>query len=546
MAESSVIQTGISGLDDIFLGGVRRGNVILVEGAPGTGKTMLGIEFIYRGITVYNEPGVIVVFEMTPHKLMRDAAGFGWDLEALEQQRTLKIIFTSPQVLYQELRSPDSLLLETAAEIGAHRIFIDGIALLQTVVNGGNGNNHNGTASYRELLQQLVEGLSRENLTAMLSHEIAARGDQGLAESAEFVADTVIMLQRERRQRGVRRTLEVVKSRGQDYDIGQHTLRIHGSPASPTYIYSGASSASPSAPVPVGGDEAGLQVFRRVQAAPRDLDPQPTSTARRSVIGVGPLDALIGGGIFDGSMTMVIGISGAGKTVLGVQLLLEGALKHGKRGLLVSLDEHPAQIVRNAETLGLDLRAQLDAGTIHLLYECPQELDVDAHFHLICQTIERHNIERLVVDGMTSYSSAIQDQQLYRDFFHALVSYCKQRLIIAFFSYENPELFGVTHYMPEFGVSSIVDNIIMMNFVELADTLHRAVTVVKARGSDHQFNTREFIIGQGGITLLPVDESRRLPVLPFQHYYGLLSRAPARLGPELLPPTPGSAVIAAP
>ena len=85
------------------------------------------------------------------------------------------------------------------------------------------------------------------------------------------------------------------------------------------------------------------------------MDPQPTSTARRSIIGADPLDTLLGGGVFDGSTTMVVGISGAGKTVLAVQLLLEGAKKQGKRGLLVSLDEHPAQIVRNAETLGLEV-----------------------------------------------------------------------------------------------------------------------------------------------------------------------------------------------
>ena len=133
MAESDLIQTGIAGLDDIFRGGIPKGNVILVEGAAGTGKTLLGLEFIYRGITEYHEPGIIVSFEVAPQKLIRDAAGFGWDLEALQQQNKLKIIFTSPQVLSQELRSPDSLLLETAAQMGAQRIFIDGISLLRTV-----------------------------------------------------------------------------------------------------------------------------------------------------------------------------------------------------------------------------------------------------------------------------------------------------------------------------------------------------------------------------------------------------------------------------
>jgi circadian clock protein KaiC len=115
MAEGHLIPTGIAGLDDILRGGIPRGNIVLVEGAAGTGKTLLGMEFVYRGITAQNEPGIIVSFEVAPQKLMRDAAGFGWNLEALSQQNKLKIIFTSPQVLSQELRSPDSLLLETAA-----------------------------------------------------------------------------------------------------------------------------------------------------------------------------------------------------------------------------------------------------------------------------------------------------------------------------------------------------------------------------------------------------------------------------------------------
>src|SRR5207244_8600119 len=123
MAETDRIQTGIYGLDKIFLGGILKGNLILVEGATGTGKTLLGLEFIYRGSTEHDEPGIIVVFETSPKKLIRDAMGFGWNLEELQQQNKLKIIFTSPKVLEQELRSPDSLLLETAATIGAQRIF---------------------------------------------------------------------------------------------------------------------------------------------------------------------------------------------------------------------------------------------------------------------------------------------------------------------------------------------------------------------------------------------------------------------------------------
>jgi circadian clock protein KaiC len=508
MAESDRIRTGIYGLDEIFLGGILKGNLILVEGAVGVGKTLMGLEFIYRGITEHDEPGIIVVFETSPMKLIRDAAGFGWNLDELQQRNKLKIIFTSVKVLDQELRSPDSLLLETAVEIGAQRIFIDGISLLRTS-STGNGANGNGAASYRELLHQIIEGLQRENLAAMLSHEVLAQPEQTSAlEVAEFLADTVIILKRDRYRRTIHRSLEIMKSRGQDYEGGQHTLAITAG--------------------------KGLEVFRRVQLRARGVPVQPTSE-KRSPIGCAPLDALIGGGIYDGSTTMVVGISGAGKTVLGVQLLLEGAMKQGKRGMLVSLDEHPAQILRNAATLGMDLKEQIDTGMIQVLYDSPQELEIDAHFDRIVRTIEEHKIERLLIDGMTSYSSALADQGLYRDFIHSLVAYTKNKLMTTFFSYENPELFGLSKYMPDFGISSIVDNLILMNFVELGGSLRRAITVAKARGSEHEFVTREYTIGPGGISLLPIEEGKTLPALPFQSYYGLLSRAPTRLSPDLPP-----------
>jgi circadian clock protein KaiC len=498
-----VVKTGIAGLDLILMGGIPRTNVILVEGTTGSGKTLLGVEFVYRGISEFNEPGIIVVFEVSPDKLIRDAATLGWDLAALQAQKKLQIVFTSPQVLDQELRSPDSLLLETASEMGAQRIFIDGIGLLRQASITGMALTATGPGSYRETLQQLIEGLNREQLTTMLSHEVAVQTESLLtSEAAASLVDTVIRVRRTLTNRRILRSVEIVKSRGQDYEPGEHTLTIN--------------------------DGHGLQVFRRVQAPARlNLD-QPTSTTRRSVIGVEALDALLGGGIFDGSTTMVVGLSGVGKTVLGTQILREGALQQGKRGLLISLDEHPAQIVRNAETIGLDLKKQMDDGTIHVLFDSPQELNIDAHFAKITRTIEKYDIQRMVIDGMTSYSTALQDQAVYRDFFHALVAFSKHRLMTTFFSYENPEFLGLSSFMPDFPVSSIVDNIILLSLVEINSSLRRCLTVVKARGSPHEVDSREYVIGQGGITLLPFDE-KVAKAMPLASYTGILSRAPARL-----------------
>jgi circadian clock protein KaiC len=359
MAQSDLIPTGISGLDLILRGGIPDGNVILLEGAIGTGKTLLGTEFIYRGAVDYGEPGIIVTFEVSPRKLMRDAANFGWDLDALQQQNQVRIIFTSPQVLSQELRAPDSLLLEIAAEMGARRILIDGISLLRALPNGfnnGNEDHGNGIGRYRQTLQQLLEGLQRENLTAVVTHEVTSIAQQAFAlEITEYLADTVIVLRREPNRRGASRSLEITKSRGQPFDAGRHTLRITAG--------------------------KGLEVFRRAQAPPLDLDEerQPTSSRRQSVIGSAPLDELFGGGVYDGSVTMVGGVSGVGKSILSMQLLLEGA-NHQRPGLLVSLDEHLEQIMRNAETLGLNLRAHLDSGMIQFFYDCPREIELDVHF----------------------------------------------------------------------------------------------------------------------------------------------------------------------
>ena len=498
MSKEGLIKTGVRGLDEILLGGIPRTNVVVLQGVTGSGKTLMGLEFIYNGITQYGEPGIIVVFETSPNKLVRDAAGFGWNLDELQDQKKLQIVFTTPQVFDQELRSADSLLLETANEMGAKRIFVDGIGMLNRDVDASKAER----GGYRELLQQLIESLNRESLTAILSLELgSAPNSMATVEMTDFLADTVIELGRERKGRRMQRSLEVLKSRGQDYESGEHTLHIRGG--------------------------QGLQIYRRVQAPSRTGSKQPTSSTMRSVIGVEAVDTLIGGGIFDGSTTMVVGISGVGKTVLGTQILREGALKQRTKGLLISLDEHPAQVIRNAQTLGLNLEEQVADGTIQILFESPQELDVDAHYARIIKVIEEHDIKRMVIDGMTSYSTAIGELAVYRDFVHAIVAYSKQRLMTSFFNYENPEFLGVSSYMPDFPLSSIVDNLILMSLVEINNSLHRCISVVKSRGSKHSFDTREFVIGQGGISLVPL-ERNMVPPVPLQGYSSLLSRAPTR------------------
>ena len=162
MESQDLVKTGIRGLDVILSDGIPRGNLILLEGGIGTGKTTMGVEFVYRGASQFDEPGIIVLFEVSPDRLVRDAARLGWELRALERDGKLKLIFTTRHVFAQELQQADSLFLEEAAEMGARRIFVDGVAGIR-----GNGNG----VETRDAFHALAEGLQRENLTAVLAVE---------------------------------------------------------------------------------------------------------------------------------------------------------------------------------------------------------------------------------------------------------------------------------------------------------------------------------------------------------------------------------------
>lgn len=498
MQEADVVRTGIAGFDDILSGGIPRGNVILLEGSIGCGKTTFGVEFIYRGASQFNEPGVIVLFEVSPEKIIRDALRFGWNLRELEETDRLRIIFTSREVLRQELQQADSVLLQEAAEIGARRIFIDGIARIM----GNNG----GTPEPRSAFHVFTEGLQRENLTAILAIEASAYSTgQNASLPEESIADTVIRLRMEENQRAVSRSLEVVKSRGQHYQMGRHTFRII--------------------------DGQGLQIYRRVQAPrgrQRDSAAAYDPTTRIST-GVPGLDEFVNGGYFLGSTTVVAGISGVGKSVMGLQYIAEGA-RRGERSLMVSLDEQVEQIIRNAATIGIDLRSEIERGLIRLEYEPPQEIEVDVHFHRIERVVEEFKPQRVVIDSLSTYGSSLGTEgRIFRDFFHGLVALMKEHQIAAVYNHENPEMLGMASMMGSFAMSSLVDNIILLNWVELGDTFRLGLSVAKMRANPVQRTTHEVEI-QNGLGMKVLQRELRVPAQqhPFSSYAGLVSRSPER------------------
>lgn len=492
---SDRVKTGIAGLDDILPDGIPRGNVILVEGSIGTGKTTMGVEFVYRGASQFDEPGIIVVFEVSPDKLVRDALGLGWDLKKLEQQKRLKIVFTTREVLRQELQQADSVLLDEAAKIYARRIFIDGVGRLVA----GNGNPES-----RSAFHVLTEGLQRENLTALLAAEassFSANGSPSLPE--ESIADTVIRLRMEDSQRAISRSIEIIKSRGQDFQMGRHSFRIV--------------------------DGKGIQVYRRVQAPRKPSRDRAAAfdPNTRLPTGIPGLDEHVNGGYFVGSTTVVAGISGVGKSVMGLQFIAEGA-RRGEPSLMLSLDEQVEQIMRNAASIGIDLQEQIKKGLIRVEYDAPQEIEVDVHFHHIEELVKEFKPKRVVIDSLSTYGSNLGTKgRIFRDFFHALVALMKENQIVAVYNHENPEMLGMNSMMGDFAMSSLVDNIVLMNWVELGDSFRLGMTIAKMRANPVDRVTHECeVINGHGMRVLP----RVLPTRkqPFSAYAGLVARSPER------------------
>jgi circadian clock protein KaiC len=361
--------------------------------------------------------------------------------------------------------------------------------------------NHSGCSS---------TGYSVRVLPPILAMDLPEPQESALFSPEAFIADTIVLFGIQHIRRGVQRTIEVLKSRGQEYLMGVHSFDI------------------------INGK--GIEVYRRVQMR-RSVEREHAAASdpkTRVASGIPGLDELSNGGYLRGSSTMVAGVSGTSKTVMGLQFLRE-AVRRGERGLLISLDEPPDQLIRNAITIGFNLRAAMDAGLTRLLYEPPQELQIDRHFAQIEQIMEHFKPHRVVTDSLSTYHSSIGTTgKDYRDFLRALVALMKHHQATAVYNHENPEILGMTSMMGHISASSLVDNIILMNWVELGDTFRHALTIAKMRAAATNHTTHECEVIDGeGLHVLPRPIGGILR--PFSSYIGLISRAPER-NPESPPP----------
>jgi circadian clock protein KaiC len=218
------VQTGITGLDEMLFGGFLPQTANLVEGAPGTGKTTIGMQFIYNGIVEFNEPGLIITFEEFPQQYYHDASEFGWDFEQLEKDGKLKVIMTSPEVSRLDVESVGGMIETSVSRMGARRVLVDSITHFERLTQD--------PVELRSLEYSFINGLKREGLTSLLTRESptllgeASHEDSNVA----FVVDSYTLLRYVEIESTIHRALLVLKMRGSDHakDIRQFEITEHG------------------------------------------------------------------------------------------------------------------------------------------------------------------------------------------------------------------------------------------------------------------------------------------------------------------------------
>lgn len=206
------VKTGIDGLDKMLGGGFLPQTANLIEGAPGTGKSTLGMQFIYNGITKYNEPGLIITFEEFPQQYYHDAASLGWNLAQLEKEGMLKIIMTSPDISRKDLENVGGIIETYVAQMGIRRVLVDSITHFERITQSA--------SELRAIQYGFINALKREGLTSLLTKESPAllgEAPEGDSEIS-FVVDSYSILRYVEIDSAISKALLVLKMRGSNHD----------------------------------------------------------------------------------------------------------------------------------------------------------------------------------------------------------------------------------------------------------------------------------------------------------------------------------------
>jgi circadian clock protein KaiC len=459
--------TGISGLDEITNGGFPKGRPTLICGSAGAGKSLLAMEFIVRGATEFNEPGIFMAFEETATELAQNVRSLGFDLDKLTKQKKLIVDFV--RIERSEIDETGDYDLEglfirlNAAidAIGAKRVAMD------TIENLFAGLQNEGIL--RAELRRLFRWLKDKGVSAVITAE---RGDGALTRHGleEYVSDCVILLDHRVTDQVSTRRLRVVKYRGTPHGTNEYPFLI---------------------------DEGGFSVLPITS-----LGLQHTVSNERISSGIRRLDGMLGGkGYYRGATVLVSGTAGTGKSSLAAHMV-DAACRRGERCVYFSFEESPQQMTRNMRSIGLDLEQWQEKGLLKFFSSRANIYGLEMHLAMMHKTVNEFQPKVVIIDPVGSLIEA-GDRRDAHIMLIRLIDFLKHRGVTALLtnltSGDNMAL-----EKTDVEISSIVDTWLFVRDVEMNGERNRTMYVLKSRGMAHSNQLREYLLTENGVKLLDV------------------------------------------
>lgn len=463
------LSTGVAGLDEILAGGLTPNRIYLVEGAPGTGKTTLGLQYLMEGAR-RGEKVLYLCLSETHDELQEVADSHGWDLSGIaivepavseeslrpDEQSTM---FHPSET---ELTETNQRLLAEVERVKPARVVFDSLAELRLLAQNPLRHRRQLVALKRFFLPRkctvlMLDDLTRETMDLHL--QATAHGVIQLEHlPPEFGAD--------------RRRLRVVKMRGKDIVLGWHDYLIRTD---------------------------GMEVFPRLTAAEHPGNGGPNV---RLSSDIKELDALMGGGPSKGTSTIIMGQAGTGKSSIAYQYAIAAA-RRGERAVIFSFDESLHTALRRAEALGMDLAEHLEAGRIRIEQVDPGQLSPGEFSGRVRRAVEGSNHDAakvLVIDSLNGYLNAMPAERFLLIQLHELLSYLGQQGVATLLVVSQQGLVGTTGQTPV-DTTYLADNTLLLRFFEAAGEVKRAISVIKMRSGKHETTIRELRIEPGGIVI---------------------------------------------
>jgi circadian clock protein KaiC len=458
--------TGINGFDEITFGGLPQGRPTLVAGGAGSGKTMFCMEFIVHGAVKYDEPGVYVSFEENISDLKKNFRSLGYDLDKLTRDKKILLdhVFIERSMIEEtgeyDLEALFIRLGYAIDSIGAKRVALDTIEVLFAGLKN--------QAIVRAELLRLFRWLKDRGITAMVTGE---RGMNTLTRYGleEYIADCVILLDARVMEQLITRRLRIIKYRGSSHGADEYPFLI--------------------------GKE-GITIFP-ITSIKTDY----AISKERVSTGIPRMDMMLGGsssGYFKGSSILVSGTAGTGKTSFAAHFV-NSACKRGEKCLYFAFEETQGQIIRNMESIGLDLGQWVKKGLLKFHITRPALYGLEMHLVMMEDDIKKFRPGNVVIDPITDFSAVGGGREV-KSMIIRLNDMMKSRGITVFFT--DLVRGDVRPEQSEMYISSLIDTWIMLRNFEHNGERNRGLTILKSRGMAHSNQIKEFLITSDGIELL--------------------------------------------